>query len=113
MIWEKKSSLNKERQIERGGRDGNGKQDEVIPVGAAFADLLNPSILFHLLITSFFHYFSLQGEAMRQEIEKGGASVKGIRSDINSDIRRTRGQRLNRQQFVLCKRKTVDAFGIH
>lgn len=31
----KKCCINNERQIERGGRDGNGKKDEVIPVGAA------------------------------------------------------------------------------
>lgn len=53
----KKGSINKERQIERGGRDGNGKKDEVIPVGAACVDLLNPSILLHLLFTSFFRHF--------------------------------------------------------
>ncbi len=30
-------SINKERQRESGGRDGNGKKDEVSPVGEARA----------------------------------------------------------------------------
>lgn len=66
----KKCSINKERQRERGGRDGNGKKDEVSPMGEACADLLNPSNLLHLLLTSFLHRFSFQGEATRGEIRK-------------------------------------------
>lgn len=57
----KECSINNERQIERGGRDGNGKKDEVIPVGAACAGSLNPSILLHLLAASFFHQFYFAG----------------------------------------------------
>lgn len=44
-----KCSINKERQRKRGGRDGNGKKDEVSPMGEASADLLNPSNLLLLL----------------------------------------------------------------
>lgn len=63
----KECSINNERQIERGGRDGNGKKDEVIPVGAARAGLLNPSILLHLLSSIA---FSLQGQATRGWVKK-------------------------------------------
>lgn len=64
----KKGSINNERQIERGGRDGNGKKDEVIPVGAACAGLLNPSILLHLLSASFFHHFSFAGSGNKRVV---------------------------------------------
>lgn len=72
-----KCSINNERQIERGGRDGNGKKDEVIPVGAACAGLLNPSILLHLLLSaSFFHHFAGSGNkrvvSKKQKRDGGG-----------------------------------------
>lgn len=57
---------NKERQRERGGRDGNGKKDEVSPMGEACPDLLNPSNLLHLL-SSFLHHLSFQGEIKKGE----------------------------------------------
>lgn len=68
-----KCSINNERQVERGGRDGNGKKDEVIPVGAACAGLLNPSILLHLLLSaSFFHHFAGLGWFQKNRREMGG-----------------------------------------
>lgn len=62
----KECSINNERQIERGGRDGNGKKDEVIPVGAARAGLLNPSILLQLLADPFFHRFFSAGSSNKR-----------------------------------------------
>ena len=66
----KKYSINKERRRESGGRDGNGKKDEVSPMGEVRADLLKPSNILHLL-TYVLHHFSFQGETTaRGEIKK-------------------------------------------
>lgn len=58
-------SLNKERQIERGGRDGNGKKDEVIPAGSACVGSLNPAVLLHLLLAPFFPSLRLFADEVR------------------------------------------------
>jgi len=65
--WKKKSRINKERQRERGGRDGNGKKHEVSPMGEACMDSLNPS---NLLLICFLHHSSFQGETRKGENEK-------------------------------------------
>lgn len=89
---EKKYSINKERRRESGGRDGNGKKDEVSPMGEVCADLLNPSNILHLL-TYVLHHFSFQGETTRGEIKKRGANMKGeeVTSTVTSGGREVRG----------------------
>lgn len=69
---EKKSSINKETQRESGGRDGNGKKDEVSPMGEA--RLLSPSTL---LLSSFLHLCSFQGEMKEGEIKKEEPARRG------------------------------------
>lgn len=66
-----KCSLNKERQIEGGGRDGNGKKDEVIPAGSACAGSLNPAVLLHLLLAPFFPSLLLFADEVRVTSEGG------------------------------------------
>lgn len=73
--WKKKCSTNKERQRERGGRDGNGKKDEVSLMGESCADKLNPSNLL-ILLTSFLHHFFFQGETTRGKKKKRGACME-------------------------------------
>lgn len=60
-----KCSLNKERQIERGGRDGNGKKDEVIPAGSACVGLPDPAVLLHLLLAPFLPSLLLSADEVR------------------------------------------------
>lgn len=96
----KKWSINKDREKEVGGRDGNGKKDEVSLMGQACADLLNPFNLLHLLLfTSFLHHFSFQGEARRGEIKKEAGTW---RSDISADIRWKRRSEV--KQMIVCFR---------